>query len=86
MTRGHRLARAITADIAGNGCGMPAARADADGVVILAGQNPDGPGALIQVTTRDAARRQPQFMRAGCNRDPADSRRPPGSPRVTPQQ
>ena len=33
---------------------MPVARVDADGAVVLAGQDPDGAGVLVQVTTRDA--------------------------------
>jgi len=54
---GRRLdpARTITAEVSEDGHGIPAARVDADGTVILAGQDPGGPGVLIQVTTRDPA-------------------------------
>jgi hypothetical protein len=48
-------ARAVTAEVTGDRHGMPVARVDADGTVVLVGQDPDGPGALIQVTTRDPA-------------------------------
>jgi len=54
---GRRLdpARAITAEVTSDRHGMPIAWIDADGTVVLAGQDPDGAGVLIQVTTRDAA-------------------------------
>jgi hypothetical protein len=54
---GRRLdpARAVTAEVTSDRHGMPVARVDADGTVVLVGQDPDGPGALVQVTTRDPA-------------------------------
>jgi hypothetical protein len=54
---GRRLdpARTITADVSEDEHGMAAARVDADGTIVLVSQDPDGPGVLIQVTTRDPA-------------------------------
>jgi hypothetical protein len=50
-------ARAITAEVTDDGHGMPVAQVDADGTVVLIGQNPDGHGVLVLITTRDAAER-----------------------------
>jgi hypothetical protein len=54
---GRRLdpARLISAEVTSDRHGMPVARVDADGTVILVGQNLCGPGALVRVTTRNAA-------------------------------
>jgi hypothetical protein len=54
---GRRLdpARTITAEVTSDRHGTPVAWVDADGTIVLVGQDPDGPGALIQVTTRDPA-------------------------------
>jgi hypothetical protein len=54
---GRSLARArmILAEVAEDTYGMPVARVDADGTVVLVSQDPDGPGVLIQVATGDAA-------------------------------
>jgi len=50
-------ARMITAAMTEDRHGMPAAEVDADGIVISVGQDPDGPGALVQIMTGDAAER-----------------------------
>jgi hypothetical protein len=52
---GRRLdrARIITAEVSQDGGAVPVAVVDADGTVVLVSQDPDGPGVLIQVTTRD---------------------------------
>jgi hypothetical protein len=54
---GRRLepVREITAEVTWDGPGMPVARVDADGTVVLVSQDPGGPGGLIQVTTRNPA-------------------------------
>ena len=52
----------ITAEVAEDGHGLPTARVNADGTVVLVGQDPDGPGALVQVTTRDTAGRDAQVI------------------------
>lgn len=54
---GRRLdrARTITAEVTRGRRGMPVARVDADGTVVLVGQDPDGSGVLLQVTTRAPA-------------------------------
>ena len=48
-------ARMITAEVTEDRHGMPAALVDTDGTVVAVGQDPGGPGVLVQVTTRDAA-------------------------------
>jgi len=48
-------ARMITAEVTEDRHGMPTALVDADGAVVAVGQDPGGPGVLVQVTTRDAA-------------------------------
>jgi hypothetical protein len=54
---GRRLdpARAVTAEVTSDKHGTPVARAGADGTIVPAGQDPDGPGTLVRVTTRDQA-------------------------------
>ena len=48
-------ARMITAEVTEDRRGMPTALVDTDGAVVAVSQDPDGPGVLVQVTTRDAA-------------------------------
>ena len=48
-------ARMITAEVTGDRHGMPAALVDTDGTVVAVGQDPGGPGVLVQVTNLDAA-------------------------------
>jgi hypothetical protein len=54
---GRRLdrARTTTAQVTPGRRGMPVARVDADGTVFLVGQDPDGSGVLLKVTTRAPA-------------------------------
>jgi hypothetical protein len=54
---GRPLARArmITAEVTEDRHGIPAALVDADGTVVAVGQDPDGPGVLVQVATHDEA-------------------------------
>jgi len=48
-------ATACVAEVTGDRHGTPVAQVDADGTVVLVGQDPHGPGVLVQVTTRDPA-------------------------------
>jgi hypothetical protein len=48
-------ARTVTAEMTSDRHGTPVARVDANGTIVLVGQDPDGPGALVQVSTRDPA-------------------------------
>jgi hypothetical protein len=87
---GRRLdpARAITAEVTSDRHGTPVARVDADGTIILVGQDPDGPGALIQVTTRDPAEAAGLVITVDgrvTGRSPVHPVRP-GSPRRAPRR
>ena len=50
--RSLALARMITSEVTGNRHGMPAARADADGTIVMVRQDLRGPGVLVQLTSR----------------------------------
>jgi hypothetical protein len=48
-------ARAVIAEVTSDKHGAPVGQVDADGAIVLVSQDPDGPGTLVRVTTRDLA-------------------------------